>query len=386
MLAQPKSLVIHDDDKVKLTDLASSPVYQESDVGRLRSESCFHYLQKLNPEVDLAIHKGEISLEVLSHFNLVIFTDNYISLEKMFEINEFCRSQKEKIGFIYSGTISLFGFVFVDFGDQFKVYDRDGEPTKWYPIENISKSSPGEVKIESSKPHAFRTGDFVKFSDVEGMVELNGPECRPIKVTSPYSFTIEDTKEFNAYTGGGRVEEVKVPTSLSFRTLRDCLTNFSDDEFNPEWQELNLLTSKRYFNLKLALYNIWMVSKMPGVGKGFPEHTNTTKIQIYIDSAKNMLEDLKPGQEFEENIIKYCVQYSRCQLAPLCSFFGGITAMEALKFAGKYTPIKGFFFFDAFECIPEEEDLTAATNTPTRYDDLQAIFGPKILQKIQNSK
>jgi ubiquitin-activating enzyme E1 len=232
MLVQPKLLVIHDDEKVKISDLGINPLLQESDVGKLRSEALFAGLQNLNTEVDLSVHKGDITHDLLSQFNLVIFTDNYMNIDRIFEINEYCRSQKEKIGFIYTGTLGVFGFIFVDFGNQFKIYDKDGETPKWYAISNISKSSPGEVTVDQSRPHNFKNGDFVRFSDVDGMNELNGQECRPIKVTSDYTFTIEDTREFGNYTGGGRVEEIKVPQTFYFKNLQDSLTNFTDEEFN----------------------------------------------------------------------------------------------------------------------------------------------------------
>jgi ubiquitin-activating enzyme E1 len=63
----------------------------------------------------------------------------------------------------------------------------------------------------------------VRFGDIEGMFELNGPECRPIKIISPNSFAIEDTREFNSYLGGGHADEVKVPKILKFNSLKDSI-------------------------------------------------------------------------------------------------------------------------------------------------------------------
>jgi len=44
----------------------------------------------------------------------------------------FCREQKKPIGFIHCGILGLFLFSFVDFGNGFKIYDKDGLDTKPY--------------------------------------------------------------------------------------------------------------------------------------------------------------------------------------------------------------------------------------------------------------
>ena len=77
-------------------------------------------------------------------------------------------------------------------------------------IKDISKSSPGIVTQKKTRPHYFQDGDFVTIDDVEGMTEVNGLEPRPIKVLSPYTFSIEDTSHFPPYIKGGHVSLEKV--------------------------------------------------------------------------------------------------------------------------------------------------------------------------------
>lgn len=391
MLAVPKQLTIQDDEKVKASDLASNSFLQESDIGaKTRSEASYNGLKALNPSVDLVIQKGEIAFDKLAQFNLVIFTDTYSNIDRLFEINEFCRSQKEPVGFIYTGSFGLLTYLFVDFGDHFKVYDRDGEPAKWYVIDGVTKGDPGVVTIDHSKPHSLSTGDFVKFSDIEGMTELNGPECRPIRVTSPFSFSIEDTTEFTDYKRGGRAEEVKVPFSIRFKTLKDSLTNFTDEEFLHEWQDYNVLTPVRYYNFKLALYALCMFTRMQqgGVSSFAENSTEEERTKSLVDASKNMLEDLKHDIRFEEKIIWSCIRFSKHQIAPLCSLIGGLAAIEAIKFAGKYTPTRGFFFFDSSLCFPEEGTSVEIPKSiaGTRYEDFVAIFGHELIKSLQNKK
>ena len=48
------------------------------------------------------------------------------------------------------------------------------------------------------------------------MIEINGTDTRPITVIDDYSFSIEDTSEFNTYLEGGFVEVAKVPFRINF--------------------------------------------------------------------------------------------------------------------------------------------------------------------------
>lgn len=51
---------------------------------------------------------------------------------------------------------------------------------------NITNDSEGVVTVHEDKRHGFEDGDYVKFSEVEGMVEVNGEEPRPIKFMGPF--------------------------------------------------------------------------------------------------------------------------------------------------------------------------------------------------------
>ena len=64
--------------------------------------------------------------------------------------------------------------------------------------------------------HGLQDGDFVTFSEVQGMTELNGCEPRKVTVKGPYTFAIGDTSSFGDYTTGGVFTQVKMPKILSF--------------------------------------------------------------------------------------------------------------------------------------------------------------------------
>lgn len=64
--------------------------------------------------------------------------------------------------------------------------------------------------------HGLEDGDFVTFSEVQGMTELNGCEPRKITVKGPYTFAIGDTSNLSEYKSGGIFTQVKMPKVLEF--------------------------------------------------------------------------------------------------------------------------------------------------------------------------
>jgi hypothetical protein len=64
--------------------------------------------------------------------------------------------------------------------------------------------------------HGLEDGDFVTFTEVKGMEELNGCEPRKITVKGPYTFTIGDTTSLGDYKSGGIFTQVKMPKLVAF--------------------------------------------------------------------------------------------------------------------------------------------------------------------------
>lgn len=64
--------------------------------------------------------------------------------------------------------------------------------------------------------HGLEDGDFVTFSEVQGMEELNGCEPRKVTVKGPYTFTIGNTTGLGDYVRGGIFTQVKMPKIIEF--------------------------------------------------------------------------------------------------------------------------------------------------------------------------
>ena len=95
------------------------------------------------------------------------------TMEENIRVNEMCRQASPATGFIAAECWGLAGFTFVDFGDQFLVYDKNGEQTKSYVVSSISQDNPAIVNVDAEKRHSYEDGDFVVFREVEGMTEIN---------------------------------------------------------------------------------------------------------------------------------------------------------------------------------------------------------------------
>jgi len=80
----------------------------------------------------------------------------------------------------------------------------------------MKQDNEGLVTCLDESRHGLEDGDFVTFSEVQGMTELNGCEPRKISVKGPYTFTIGDTTGFGNYLGGGIFTQVKMPMIIEF--------------------------------------------------------------------------------------------------------------------------------------------------------------------------
>jgi ubiquitin-activating enzyme E1 len=75
--------------------------------------------------------------------------------------------------------------------------------------------------------HGLEDGDFVTFSEIKGMEELNGCEPRKVTVKGPYTFAIGDTSSLGDYRTGGIFTQVKMPKLVAFVRGRVILASLA---------------------------------------------------------------------------------------------------------------------------------------------------------------
>lgn len=136
ILAGPRSVTLYDPTKVTLGDLSSNFYCREDHVGKIsRAEASFNKLQELNPYVKVEV-VDKLSIEDHANYNVVCYTEIFENIDKVIEVNEFCRAKN--VGFILSTTYGPSGFTFLDYGNEFIISDPDGEDTKAFIVVNAT--------------------------------------------------------------------------------------------------------------------------------------------------------------------------------------------------------------------------------------------------------
>lgn len=205
------SLTLHDPHPTCWADLAAQFFLSEENLGRSRAEASHALLAQLNEAVQISVHTGDITEDLLLAFQVVVLTDS--ELEEQLKVGAFCH--EHGVHFLVAETRGLVGRLFCDFGEDFIVED----PTEVEPvtaaIQDISQGLPGIVTLRGdTNRHPFNDGDLVTFSGIEGMVELNSCSPQPVRVQKDGSLEIGDTTAFSHYLRGGVVTEVKMPKTV----------------------------------------------------------------------------------------------------------------------------------------------------------------------------
>ena len=400
-MAGPKSVTIYDQDIVQHADLGSNFYIKESEVGnKTRAEASFKYLKQLNEYVEVSVHSGEVNTEFLGNFDVVCFTDCY-DQEFLLEVNDFCRKREKAIGFIWSGALGLFGWTFVDFGEAHMVFDKDGEECLSTIITSISNDVKSIVTVNDDKRHGFQDGDWITFHEVEGMTEVNDKKFK-IKVISPYSFSIGDTTQFGRYTRQGLAEQVKVPFPVKFTSLRDALekplaegdTSMIDADLDFE----NMNKPYQYhFILKQVLRYHREHKKLPALlsetdAQDFEKICEEELAKLKEKQPVVVPEGQKPNLALEVSslpplLAKRISLFARTMFSPVASLWGGIIAQEVVKYTGKYSPIRPWFFYENYSFVlPENDDLKREVVEASRYRDQIALFGREAHERLSNQR
>mmetsp|Transcript_39870 Transcript_39870/g.105459 ORF Transcript_39870/g.105459 Transcript_39870/m.105459 type:complete len:828 (-) Transcript_39870:26-2509(-) len=372
ILAGPASVVLHDDELAEMRDLGSNFYLTEADVGaRRRSEACVKMLTQLNPYVAVSVHSGALTEEVLAGFSVVVCTG--VPRRDLIKYNEFCRSRTPAVGFIAADCFGVAGSAFVDYGDSFAVFDKDGEEPRHAIVAGISKENPGAVACHQDKRHGFQDGDYVTFREVQGMTELNGSKPRQIAVTGPYSFTIEDTGGYSAYVREGIVSQAKVPSTMKFSSYSRCAVHPGSELAVPDLAKFG-----RSEQLHIAMQALMEYrdshGELPPV-RDAGAAAEVVKLAQDINAARKKEGDAALSvDEVDEDVVKKVALFARCMIAPMSAFLGGIVAQEVVKFTGKYTPLHQCLYFDMFELVPNEDPADCKL-FGSRYDDQIAILG-----------
>lgn len=376
-LAGVKSLTLFDPKPAAIQDLSSQFFLHPEDVGKARADVTAPRVSELNPYTPVGIHPAEdltSDLEQLKKYQVVVLTDT--PLKDQLKIAEFCHNNGVFV--VITDTFGLFGNIFTDFGKSFTC----GDPTGENPLSGIVAGidTDGLVSALDETRHGLEDGDFVTFTEVEGMDELNDGTPRKISVKGPYTFSIGDVSGLGQYKRGGLYTQVKMPKIMNFEPLSTQLKK-------PELLVADFAKFDRPAQMHVGFQALHAFAESH---KGeLPRPHNDADAQEVLKLAQEIAASSEDKPELDEKVLKELSYQARGDLSPMAAFFGGLAAQEVLKsVSGKFHPIKQWLYFDSLESLPTSVQRNAELCKPlgSRYDGQIVVFGKEYQEKLSNVK
>lgn len=376
-LAGVKSLTLFDPAPTKIEDLSSQFFLTESDIGISRALATAPRLAELNQYVKISVFEGTLDEDALTQYQCVILTET--SIETQVQFNEI--THKHNIAFIAADVRGLFGTVFNDFGSGFTILDANGNDPARGIVSDIDEE--GNVSILDDTRHDLEDGDYVTFTEIEGLSGLNNATPRKVKVLGPYAFNIGSVKGLGTYVKGGLFQQVKVPFTIDMQPLIAQLEK-------PEFLFSDFAKLERPPQLHIGFQALQgFANKHDGQLPKPMDDEDANEVVHIARTLAAQLPGVLDGAELDEKLIKELAYEARGDLPPMVATLGGIVAQEALKAtSGKFTPIKQFLYFDSLESLPESYPRTKENTAPigSRYDNQIAVLGKDFHNKIRNLK
>jgi ubiquitin-activating enzyme E1 len=376
-LAGVKSLTLYDPKPACIADLSSQFFLRPEDVGKPRASVTVPRVSELNPYTP--VHEAPFKtltedLSRLNQFKVVVLTDT--PLKEQLLVAEHCHNNG--IYLVITDTFGLFGSIFTDFGKNFTV----GDPTGENPISGIVAGidEEGMVTVADESRHGLEDGDYVTFTELQGMDGLNNTDPIKITVKGPFTFSIGDVSKYGQYLRGGLFTQAKMPKIIGFKPL-------SEEMKNPTHLISDFAKFDRPGQLHVGFQALHVFAEQHNGEYPRPHHEVDANELFKI--AKDIASKQEDPVELDEKLIKELSYQAQGDLTPMAAFFGGLAAQEVLKsVSGKFGPIEQWLYFDALEALPanspRSEELCKPTGT--RYDGQIAVFGKEFQQKLADTQ
>ena len=398
-LAGPNRVSLNDDTACTMPDLGSNFAIKETHVqnGVSRADACVGVLSELNPYVKLDVHKGQIDEKVLDDYDVVVFTE-CMDRDFLVRMNNYCRKSSPVKGFIWTGTLGLFGYAFLDYGDAHTIFDKNGEELISCVVAGVTKEENATVSTMEDKRHGFEDNDWVTFTEVQGMSQLNDKKFQ-IQVKSPHTFSIGDTSKLDSYKTGGYVTQVNVPFHKKYKSFEDALADPLPDGvpkhertlMDPDMDYMRLFKSAELHLYLVAMLDFW--AKYGRKPELLNEEDAAAYKQICTDNYAKHKETKMDEEDcfnnitdIDEKLIKNIAHFANCQTAPAASFYGGIICQEIVKYTGKYTPLCQWLVYENFKFNLPEGEVTRKIDNNSRYRDQIVLYGEEFQNALLNAK
>ncbi|KAL9002534.1 MAG: hypothetical protein Q9188_004532 [Gyalolechia gomerana] len=373
-LAGVKSLTLFDPEPAAISDLSSQFFLHPDDVGKPRAAVTAPRVAELNAYTPVSVHPSASltsNLEDLRQYQVIVLTGT--PLKDQLKISDFAHANG--IYLVIVDIYGLFGSIFTDFGKQFAIADPTGENAVSGIVSGID--SEGLVSALDETRHGLEDGDYVTFSEVQGMAALNGSEPRKVTVKGPYTFSIGDVSGLGDYKQGGLYTQVKMPKIVDFQPLSQQLQK-------PEILISDFAKFDRPQQLHLGVQALHTFKDKHG---HLPRPHNDEDASQILELAQALAGQGEDKVELDEKLIRELSYQAQGDLSPMAAFFGGLAAQEVLKsVSGKFHPIVQWLYFDSMESLPSSVKRSEELCKPTesRYDGQIAVFGTEFQEKLAN--
>ncbi|KAI9323377.1 ubiquitin-activating emzyme E1 [Dichotomocladium elegans] len=376
ILAGVKSVTLYDRTPASISDLSAQFYLRSEEVGQERARVSQQRLAELNHYVPVHVLEEDLTEETLKRFKVVVATE--LPLSKQLEVSEICHANN--IHFISTEVRGLFGRIFNDFGSKFEVIDATGEEPLTGMIAAVSNDVEGVVTCLDETRHGLEDGDYVTFTEIQGIPELNDAAPCKVKVLGPYTFSIGDTSDLPEYVSGGIFRQVKMPKYVDFLSFKESLAK-------PEFLISDFAKFDRPVQLHLGFQALHTFFEKH---QRYPKPRNEQDALEVVELTKSLVDTVEDKPEkIDEKLIKELAYQSSGELSPMVAVYGGLAAQEVLKAcSGKFNPIHQHMYFDALEALPSSVTLTEESCSPvgSRYDGQIAVFGREFQEKIANTR
>ncbi|CAF4774610.1 unnamed protein product [Rotaria sp. Silwood1] len=347
---------------VEIAKKSDTYYFSDSDIGQNRTEVTREKLSELNTNVNVTYSSCNIDEDFLQKHKVNVFVLTDGDIDNQVKIGDYCH--EHGIEFVNVNTKGLFGQIFCDFGQNFKVLDTNGEDAITEEIVNsISHDEIGVVSIVTYTKDGFEDGSYVTFHGVKGMTEINDREFK-ITVLAQYTFLIGDTRNFGVYEGGGTVTE----------------KSFSDSLKNPEMLIYDFSKISMSANLHLSFQGLSLFQNQYNALSQPWNDDDAYKFYEIVEKLNRENREQVLTDQLNKHWIRLFAKTCTGDLCPIQSVMGGIATQEAIKaVTGKFMPIRQFLYFDAIECLPE--NVFHPSNETTK-----VVFGEDFQDKLGNAK
>ncbi|EDS89596.1 ubiquitin-activating enzyme E1 1, putative [Entamoeba histolytica HM-1:IMSS] len=305
LLMSVKSVGLLDNRNACLADLGTNFFLRKEHIGHCISESTYKQFQELNNNVPVRVEKRELTDETLYNDYDIIVLCYLLSEKQSIYINELCR--KHNVKMVYAVNRGPFTMIFNDFGDNFVVFDSNGETPLTYIVNEVVGNT---IQFIDENFCTLDVGNEVQLDEFSGLPGLNYSENggKTFKITkrTAYSIEIGDLSQYGKYIKGGKVTE---KYDINFvNTIQKLITNFPEntitDEGIPFWHAPKRFPHIYPFNIdnQYAKEFIISASLLRAEIYGIKNELSKEEIIKYAYSLKEYTSEEKKTEEPEAEI------------------------------------------------------------------------------------